>query len=96
MATAWIVPTGTDHVAEASDGDYLLRRSSGSPGQYEVGAVSAAGSGAGSGTCTWAGTVNAGLLPLLPEVQEPTVAPDQERVLTAVRGVVTAETHRGG
>lgn len=88
MATAWIVPTGTDSVAEASDGDYLLRRARDSPGQYEVGTV--------SDTCTWAGTVDAGLLPLLPEVQEPTVAPDQERVLTAVRGVVTAETHRGG
>lgn len=90
MATAWIVPTGTESVAEAADGDHLLRRSSGSPGQYEVGTVS------GAGSCTWAGTVDAGLLPLLPEVQEPTVAPEQERVLTAVRGVVTAETHRGG
>ncbi len=91
MATAWIVPAGTDSAPGARDGDYLLRPTgsgSGTSELYEVGTV--------SGACTWVGTVDAGLLPALPAVTEPQEAPDQERVLTAARGVVTAEHSRGG
>ena len=88
MATAWIVPAGTDRAPDAAPGDYLLRPAGGAAGQFEVGEI-------GDG-CTWIGTLAASLLPALPQVQEPTAAPEQERVLTAVRGVVSAETHRGG
>ena len=85
MATVWIVPAGTDSTDRAQQGDYLLRPDG---DRYEVGAVDS--------TCTWVGTVDAGLLPDLPAVQEPQEAPEQERVLLAVRGVKSAEDHRGG
>lgn len=85
MATAWIVPAGTDRAPGASDGDYLLRPDG---PLFEVGSV--------SGACTWFGTVAASLLPDLPQVQQPQEAPEQEAVLMAVRGVESAEQHRGG
>ena len=85
MATAWIVPAGTDNAPNASDGDYLLRPDG---DRYEIGSVAAA--------CTWVSTVDASLLPDLPQVQEPQEAPEQEKVLLAVRGVESAQIHRGG
>ena len=85
MATAWIVPTGTDSAPGAQDGDYLLRREG---NRVEIGSV--------SGACTWLGTVDASMLPDLPQVQDPQEAPEQERVLMAARGLESAEQHRGG
>ena len=85
MATAWLVPSGTDSAPDAADGDYLLRPE----GElYEIGSVASG--------CTWIGTVAASLLPGLPQVDAPQQAPEQEKVLLAVRGVESAETHRGG
>ena len=85
MTTAWIVPAGTDSAPDAQSGDYLLRPS----GELvEVGQVDT--------TCTWLGTLDRSLLPQLPDVQSPTQAPEQERVLLAARGLETAQTHRGG
>ena len=85
MSTAWLVPDGTDTAPGAQDGDYLLRRR----GElYEVGSV--------SGSCTWVGTLSASLLPSLPQVDEPTEAPEQEAVLRAARGLQAAEDNRGG
>ena len=88
MATAWIVPAGTDAAPGSAPGDFLLRPAAGPAGRYEVGQL--------DDGCSWVGTLDASLLPQLPQVQEPTVAPEQERVLTAVRGLASAETHRGG
>jgi hypothetical protein len=85
MPTAWIVPAGTDTAPEASAGDYLLRPDG---DRYEVGSFDA--------TCTWVGTLDAGLLPTLPAVDAPTPAPEQEAVLLAARGIESAQTHRGG
>ena len=85
MATVWIVPAGTDSAPGAGSGDYLLRPDG---ERYEVGRL--------DGSCTWVGTVDASLLPDLPSVDAPQEAPEQERVLTAVRGVESAESTRGG
>ena len=85
MATAWILPAGTDSASGVEDGDYLLRPDG---SRFELGAV--------SGGVTWFGAVDASLLPQLPQVQEPQPAPEQDRVLLAVRGVESAEEHRGG
>ena len=85
MTTAWIVPAGTDSAPEAQSGDYLLRRTG---DRVEVGHLGEA--------CTWLGTLDASLLPELPSVDAPTRAPEQEKVLTAARGLESAETHRGG
>ena len=85
MPTAWIVPAGTDTAPEASAGDYLLRPDG---DRYEVGSFDA--------TCTWVGTLDASLLPDLPQVDGPQEAPEQERTLLAVRGVENAEVNRGG
>lgn len=85
MPTVWIVPAGTESAPEAQAGDYLLRRDG---DRYEVGAV--------DGSCTWVGLVAASLLPDLPTVDAPTRAPEQEKVLLAARGVVSAEHNRGG
>ncbi len=84
MATVWIVPAGTDSAPEAGSGDHLLRRAG---DLYEVGRL--------EGGCTWVGSVSAGLLPDLPDVDGPTRAPDQEAALRAVLGVESAEDARG-
>ena len=86
MATVYLVPAGTDSAPDATSGDYLLRPSG--DGLYEVGQQDT--------TCTWFGTVSAGLLPSLPSVDAPQEAPDQTALLTAVQGVQAAEHHRGG
>jgi len=85
MPTVWLVPSGTDSAPTAASGDYLLRLRG---DLYEVGKQDT--------SCTWIGTVAADLLPDLPQVEAPQEAPDQARVLVAVQGVETAETHRGG
>lgn len=85
MTTAWILPAGTDTAPDAAPGDYLLRPQG---EQTEIGRL--------GDSCTWLGTVSTELLPDLPEVGEPTRAPSQEAVLTAARGLESAETHRGG
>ena len=86
MATVYLLPAGSDSAPGASSGDYLLRPSG--DDLYEVGQQDT--------TCTWFGTVSATLLPQLPSVDEPTEAPDQATLLTAVQGVQAAEHHRGG
>ena len=86
MATVYLVPAGHDSAPGATSGDYLLRPTG--DDLYEVGQQDT--------TCTWIGTVAASLLPSLPEVDEPTEAPEQTRVLTAVQGVRAAEDGRGG
>jgi hypothetical protein len=85
MPTVWLVPEGTDSADAATDGDYLLRAQG---ALYEVGKQTS--------SCTWIGTLSADLLPDLPTVDSPQEAPEQERVLAAVQGVESAETHRGG
>ena len=85
MPTVWIVPEGSDSAPAAAAGDYLLRPRG---GDYEVGKQDDA--------CTWFGTVGASLLPDLPQVTEPTEAPDQVRALAAAQGVESAEANRGG
>ena len=86
MATVYLVPADHDSAPGAMSGDYLLRPSG--DGLYEVGQQDT--------TCTWLGTVSATLLPSLPSVHEAQEAPDQSALLTAVKGVVAAEHHRGG
>ncbi len=86
MATVYLVPAGSDSAPDAASGDYLLRPSG--DGLYEVGQQDT--------TCTWFGTVSAGLLPSLPSVDAPQEAPEQVTLLTAVQGVQAAEHHRGG
>ena len=85
MATVWIVPAGTDSAPGAGEGDYLVRPDG---DRFEVGSVADA--------CTWLGSLSADLLPALPEVDAPQEGPDQERLLTAVRGLESAEANRGG
>ena len=85
MPTAWILPAGTDTAPEAQPGDYLFRPHTDG---FEVGSYDA--------SCTWVGTLAASLLPALPSVDAPTRAPEQEAVLTAARGIESAQTHRGG
>ena len=85
MATVWIVPAGTDSAPGASDGDYLLRPDG---DRYEVGSV--------ADSCTWLSTLAADLQPELPQVDAPLEGPDQERLLTAARGLESAQTQRGG
>ena len=87
MATVFLVPAGTDSADAASAGDYLLRPAADGD-LYEAGAV--------DGGCTWFGTLSASLLPSLPQVDAPQEAPEQEKVLAAVQGLQSAETHRGG
>lgn len=87
MPTVYLVPAGSDSAPGAAPGDYLLRPSG--DDLYEVGKQDS--------SCTWIGTVSASLLPSLPrQVDQPQEAPDQEALLTAVRGVETAEDLRGG
>lgn len=86
MPTVYLVPAGTDSAPGASSGDYLLRPSG--DDLYEVGKQEAA--------CTWIGSLAASLLPALPEVDEPQEAPQQQQVLTAVRGLESAQDLRGG
>lgn len=86
MPTVYLIPAGADSAAGASSGDYLLRPSG--DDLYEVGKQDDA--------CTWLGTVSASLLPPLPAVDEPQEAPDQQRLLTAVQGVESAQQLRGG
>lgn len=86
MATVYLVPAGTDSAPAATSGDYLLRPAG--DDLYEVGQQDT--------TCTWFGTVSAGLLPSLPSVDAPQEAPEQVTLLTAVQGVQAAEHHRGG
>ena len=85
MATVFLVPAGTDSAPGAQAGDYLLRPDG---DRYEVGRV--------DDSCTWVGTLDASLLPDLPQVDGPQEAPEQERTLLAVRGVENAEVNRGG
>ena len=86
MPTVFLVPSGTDSADSAQSGDYLLRPTG--DGLYEVGKV--------DGGCTWVGTLSADLLPSLPQVDGPQEGPDQLKLLAAVQGVESAETHRGG
>lgn len=86
MPTVFLVPSGSDSAEAASSGDYLLRRSGGD--LYEVGKV--------DDGCTWVGTLSAGLLPSLPQVDTAQEAPDQGTVLAAVQGVESAQANRGG
>ena len=86
MPTVWLVPSGTDNADAASSGDYLLRPQG--DGLYEVGKV--------DDSCTWVGTLSADLLPSLPSVDSPQQGEDQVKLLAAVQGVESAETHRGG
>jgi hypothetical protein len=88
MATVWLVPEGTDSADSASAGDYVLRPRPGHAGQYEVGKQ--------TDHLTWLGSLSGGLLPPLPAVDAPQEAPEQQRLLAAVQGVESAETHRGG
>jgi hypothetical protein len=85
MATVFLVPAGSDSAPGAQSGDYLLRPDG---DRYEVGRV--------DGTCTWIGTLDASLLPDLPQVDAAQEAPEQERALTAARGLESAEANRGG
>ena len=85
MATVWIVPAGTDSAPGAGEGDYLVRPAG---DRFEVGSV--------ADSCTWLGTLAADLLPELPQVDAPQEGPEQERLLTAARGLESAQTHRGG
>lgn len=80
MSSVWVVPASTD--SHGQEGDALVRASG---DEVEVGRVT------GSGV-EWLGTVPAGTIEL-PEVTEPTAAPQLE---TAVRGVQSALTSRGG
>lgn len=86
MPTVFLVPSGSDSADAASSGDYLLRPSGSD--LYEVGKV--------DDGCTWVGTLSAGLLPSLPQVDAPQEAPEQVTVLAAVQGVESAEDNRGG
>jgi hypothetical protein len=86
MPTVYLIPAGTDSAPGASSGDYLLRPAS--DDLYEIGKQDTA--------CTWLGTVSGSLLPPLPRVDEPQEAPEQQRLLTAVQGVESAEHLRGG
>jgi len=86
MPTVYLVPAGADSAAGAASGDYLLRPAD--DDLYEVGRQDAG--------CTWIGTLAASLLPALPQVDEPQEAPEQQRVLTAVQGLESAEHLRGG
>ena len=85
MPTVWIVPEGSDSADGAAAGDYLLRPAG---DLFEVGKQDE--------SCTWIGSLSADLLPSLPSVDGPQEAPEQEKVLAAVQGVESAETHRGG
>lgn len=85
MSTVWLVPAGSDSADGASDGDYLLRPQDGD--LYEAGRVTEG--------CQWFGTLSASLLPQLPSVDAPQEAPEQEKVLAAVEGLESAQTHRG-
>ena len=84
--TVYVLPSGFEGSGPASDGDYVLR-----PGGdgFEVGMLQ-------NGQLKWSGSVPAASLPDLPEVQEPTEAPDQPATLTAVSGIVTGQVEAGG
>lgn len=86
MPTVHLVPSGADSADAAASGDYLLRPSG--DDLYEVGRV--------DGSCRWIGSLSAGLLPSLPQVDAPQEAPEQMTVLAAVQGVESAEDNRGG
>lgn len=86
MPTVFLVPAGSDSAPGAASGDYLLRPSG--EDLYEVGRQNS--------SCTWIGTVAASLLPSLPSVDAPQEAPEQQRLLTAVQGVESAQDLRGG
>jgi hypothetical protein len=88
MATVWLLPFGTDPstVDGVNSGDYVLRPTD--DGLFEVGHQDR--------SCTWVGTVSPDLLPQLPQVDSPQEGPEQEKLLAAVQGVESAQTHRGG
>jgi hypothetical protein len=86
MPTVFLVPAGTDSADGATPGDYLVRRRG--DDQLEFGRVSS--------PCTWIGTIAASLLPDLPDVDAPQVAPEQGAVLAAAQGLESAQDHRGG
>lgn len=88
MATVWLVPQGSDSAGSAAPGDYLVRPRADHDHQYEVGKQ--------TDRCTWLGSIDARLLPQLPAVDAPQEGPEQARLLLAVQGVESAETHRGG
>jgi len=80
MSSVWVVPAGTE--GHGQDGDVLVRAC---PGGVEVGRM--------SGTVVeWLGSVPSDVL-VIPEVHEPTAAPELE---IAVRGVESALVQRGG
>ena len=84
MTTIWL--TDGDDTGNATDGDYVLRPAGDT---VEVGRVE-------GGDVCWLQPVPASTLPDLGTVDGVTEAPEQERLLTAVRGIETAVTNRGG
>lgn len=80
MSSVWVVPAGTD--SHGQDGDVLVRSC---PDGVEVGRMSGA-------SVEWLGSVPSDTL-VIPEVSEPTAAPELE---VAVRGVESALVQRGG
>ena len=84
MSNVHLLPEGND-TAAGEAGDYLLRPCA---GEVEVGRND-------SGGIEWLGKVPADSFPSLPSVDSPQQTDDQELV-TAVRGVVTAFKTRGG
>ena len=84
--TVYLLPEGADDTGPAGDGDYVLR-----PGGdgYEVGQLQGS-------DIKWSGSVPASVLPDLPKVDEPTEAPDQQKLLTAVGGIITGQVEAGG
>jgi len=84
MTTVWL--TNGDDTGSAAEGDFVLRPAGDT---VEVGVVE-------GGELCWLQPVPASTLPDLGEAGGFTEAPEQERLLTAVRGVATAVNSRGG
>ena len=84
MTTVWL--TNGDDTGNAAEGDYVLRPAGDT---VEVGRVE-------DGAVCWLQPVPASTLPDLGSADGVTEAPEQERLLTAVRGVETALNNRGG
>ena len=87
MSLVHLVPPSTDSAPGSSDGDYLVRPCC--DDEFELGRVA-------NGSVDWYGSVPRSSLPGVSVVSEPQQAPDQQALLTAVEGIETAVTHRGG